>query len=89
MHEAKENTRPQTELNRAMLALLVAADQRCPAIIGHAHLLYHAGAERARLDPVEAVAQLKSDAEDLLDAIIAAEAALRIACPTAAPASAE
>src|SRR6516162_6130441 len=26
---------------RAMLSLLVAADQRCPAIIGQAHLLYH------------------------------------------------
>ena len=26
----------------AMLSLLVAADQRCPAIIGQAHLLYHA-----------------------------------------------
>jgi hypothetical protein len=27
---------------RAMRSLLVAADQRCPAIIGQAHLLYYA-----------------------------------------------
>ena len=27
---------------RAIRSLLVAADQRCPAIIGQAHLLYYA-----------------------------------------------
>jgi hypothetical protein len=29
-------------LGSAILSLLVAADQRCPAIIGQAHLLYYA-----------------------------------------------
>jgi hypothetical protein len=55
-----------------MLSLLVTADQRCPAIIGQAHLLYHADAERCRFDPAEAVAQLKCDAEDLFKAIVTA-----------------
>ena len=72
-------------LHRAMLSLLVTADQRCPAIIGQAHLLYHADAERCWFDPAQAVAQLKSDAEDLLEAIATAEAALRTTSPAATP----
>ncbi len=78
-------TSRHTDLHRAMLSLLVTADQRCPAIIGQAHLLYHADAERCRFDPAEAVAQLKSDAEDLLKAIATAEAALRTTSPAPAP----
>ena len=71
-------------LHRAMLSLLVTADQRCPAIIGQAHLLYHADDESCRFDPAQAVAQLKRDAEDLLKAIAAAEVAPRTASPPAA-----
>ena len=37
----KQNTR--RPLPASILSLLVAADQCCPAIIGQAHLLYHAG----------------------------------------------
>ena len=36
----KENTRGA--LPASILSLLVAADQCCPAIIGQAHILYHA-----------------------------------------------
>jgi len=77
-------TKRHTQAHRAMLSLLVTADQRCPAIIGQAHLLYHADDGSCRFDPAQAVAQLKSDAEDLLKAIAAAEAALRTASPAAA-----
>ena len=55
-------------LGSAILSLLVAADQRCPAIIGQAHLLYHA---RFGAEPDHAgrtFAQLKRDAADLLRA---------------------
>ena len=34
---------PHKPLPDSILSLLVAADQCCPAIIGHAHVLYHAG----------------------------------------------
>jgi hypothetical protein len=60
-------------LRRALLALLVIADQRCPAIIGQAHLLYHAA-----VDPEstrEAVAELKRDTAELVQAIADVEAA--------------
>jgi hypothetical protein len=77
-------TKRHTQAHRAMLSLLVTADQRCPAIIGQAHLLYHADDESCRFDPAQAVAQLKRDAEDLLKAITAAEVALRTASPPAA-----
>jgi hypothetical protein len=46
----KQNTR--TPLPASILSLLVAADQCCPAIIGQAHLLYHAG---LGINPEEAV----------------------------------
>lgn len=64
-------------LNRAILSLLVAADQRCPAIIGQAHLLYHArfSAELER-EAMTAFAQLKRDADDLFEAIAEVQAAL-------------
>jgi hypothetical protein len=60
----------------SLLSLLVAADQCCPAIIGQAHVLYHAG---AGIDPEQAVQtfiQLKKDADDLFKAIADVEAAL-------------
>ena len=69
-------------LDGAMLSLLVAADQRCPAIIGQAHLLYHSGRDGARARAEEALTQLRRDAQDLLDAIVGAEAAVK-AAPTA------
>jgi hypothetical protein len=73
------DTKRQKRLDRAILSLLVAADQRCPAIIGQAHLLYHAGSTppNAQL----ALTQLKSDAQDLLDAIANAEAEMKAAMP--------
>ena len=63
-------------LDNAILSLLVAADQRCPAIIGQAHLLYHAGAGSTRSNAEQALTQLKSDAQGLLNAIANAEARL-------------
>ena len=64
-------------LRSAILSLLVAADQRCPAIIGQAHLLYHS---RASLQPATAaktLTQLKRDADDLIRAIANVEAAMK------------
>jgi len=61
----------------AILSLLVAADQRCPAIIGQAHILYH---DRFAAEPGHAertFRQLKRDAADLFDAIAAVEAAMK------------
>jgi hypothetical protein len=81
-------TKRHAHLHRAMLSLLVTADQRCPAIIGQAHLLYHADDKSCRFDPAQAVAQLKRDAEDLLKAIAAAEAALGTVSPPAPPGTA-
>jgi hypothetical protein len=49
-------------LERAMRSLLVAADQRCPAIIGGAHLLYHGSAGRRQWDAEQALTQLRNDA---------------------------
>jgi hypothetical protein len=66
-------------LERAMRSLLVAADQRCPAIIGGAHLLYHARAGRRQWSAEQALTQLRSDAQDLLAAIAAAEAEVKAA----------
>ena len=62
-------------LGSAILSLLVAADQRCPAIIGQAHLLYHARFG-AGSDAGRTFAQLKRDAADLLKAIADVEAAM-------------
>jgi hypothetical protein len=64
-------------LGRAILSLLVAVDQRCPAIIGQAHLLYHARfSTELERDAMKAFAQLKRDADDLVKAIADVEAAL-------------
>jgi hypothetical protein len=64
-------------LGSAILSLLVAADQRCPAIIGQAHVLYHAGAGAAPALSSATFAQLKRDAADLFQAIADVEAAMR------------
>jgi hypothetical protein len=65
------------QLDGALRSLLVAADQRCPAIIGQAHMLYHG---RPGIGPGHAettIAQLKRDADDLIRAIAEVEAAMR------------
>jgi hypothetical protein len=73
------DTMRQKRLEHAILSLLVAADQRCPAIIGQAHLLYHAGGMRP--DAQQTLRQLKSDAQDLLAAIADAEAEIKAVAP--------
>jgi hypothetical protein len=76
----------------AVLSLLVAADQRCPAIIGQAHLLYyarfgsHQGVDarlrRAMAENAEKTfAQLKRDADDLCKAIADVDTAMKAAKP--------
>ncbi len=70
-------SQPPHRLKRAMLSLLVAADQRCPAIIGGAHRLYHGGADRSHWNAEQALTQLKNDAQDLLAAIAEAEAEMK------------
>jgi hypothetical protein len=70
----KENTRGA--LPASILSLLVAADQCCPAIIGQAHLLYHAGLGINPEQAVRTFRQLKKDADDLFKAIADVEAAL-------------
>jgi hypothetical protein len=64
---ADENT--DRGLKRAILSLLVAADQRCPAIIGRAHRLYHERSNARPADVVTALAQLKREADELCQAI--------------------
>jgi hypothetical protein len=64
-------------LSSAILSLLVAADQRCPAIIGQAHLLYHARWSEQLSAAAKTVAQLKRDADDLIRAIANVEAAMK------------
>lgn len=54
---------------RAILSLLVAADQRCPAIIGQAHLLYHGHSIARPADLAKALTQLKREADALCQAI--------------------
>ena len=56
-------------LGHAILSLLVAADQRCPAIIGQAHLLYHGHSIARSADLITALAQLKREADELCQAI--------------------
>jgi hypothetical protein len=74
-------SQPPHRLERAMRSLLVAADQRCPAIIGGAHRLYHGRADRSRWNAAQALTQLRSDAQDLLAAIADAEAEMKSAMP--------
>ena len=72
MEEAR--TRPY---GSAILSLLVAADQRCPAIIGQAHLLYYARVGTTPENTEKTFAQLKRDADDLCKAIADVDAALK------------
>ena len=61
----------------AILSLLVAADQRCPAIIGQAHLLYYARFSTTPENAEKTFAQLKRDADDLCKAIADVDAAMK------------
>ena len=61
---------------RAIRSLLVAADQRCPAIIGQAHLLYYARLGATPNDLAEKCAQLKRDIDDLRKAVADVDAAM-------------
>jgi hypothetical protein len=65
------------EIDSAMLSLLVAADQRCPAIIGQAHVLYHARFGATSELSTSTFAQLKRDAAGLFQAIADVEAAMK------------
>lgn len=65
-------------LDRAIRLLLVAADQRCPAIIGQAHLLYDRRSGARPQDAMAAFAQLKREADDLCKAVADVEAAMTI-----------
>jgi hypothetical protein len=65
----------------ALLSLLVAADQRCPAIIGQAHLLYHLRPRAERQQVASTLARLKLDAEELIGALAKVEAAINPAQP--------
>jgi hypothetical protein len=56
-------------LEQAVRSLLVAADQCCPAIIGQAHLLYHARSGMMPDSVARALRQLRRDAAGLLEAI--------------------
>ena len=62
-------------LGSAILSLLVAADQRCPAIIGSAHLMYYARFSHIP-DDQQTFEQLKRDVADLNAAVAAVEAAM-------------
>jgi len=64
-----------------ILSLLVAADQRCPAIIGQAHLLYYARFGTTPENAEKTFAQLKRDADDLCKAIADVDAAMKAARP--------
>ena len=64
-------------ISSAVLSLLVAADQRCPAIIGQAHLLYHARSSDPPENAAKTLTQLKRDADDLTRAIANVEAAMK------------
>jgi hypothetical protein len=62
---------------RAIRSLLVAADQRCPAIIGQAQLLYYARLGATPKQLAEKCAQLKRDVDDLHKALADVDAAMR------------
>jgi hypothetical protein len=71
----------QRPYGSAILSLLVAADQRCPAIIGQAHILYHARFSAQPEHAEKTFTQLKRDAADLFEAIAAVEAAMNESIP--------
>lgn len=65
-------------LDRAIRSLLVAADQRCPAIIGQAHILYDRRSGARPQDAMETFTQLKREADDLCKAVADVEAAITV-----------
>jgi len=69
--------RPRIE--HAIRALLVAADQRCPAIIGQVHVLYHTASVGPDTNAEQVLGQVKREAQDLLNAIAHTEAAMGLA----------
>ena len=73
-----DGTKP---LGSAILSLLVAADQRCPAIIGQAHLLYYARFGTSPENTQKSFVQLKKDAADLFKAIADVDAAMNATRP--------
>lgn len=73
--------RNDNKINSAMLSLLVAADQRCPAIIGQAHVLYQARFGGMPDQSASTFAQLKRDAAGLFQAIADVEAAMKTIQP--------
>ena len=66
-------------IEHAIRSVLVAADQRCPAIIGQAHVLYHGAMGGSRCNIEQALRQLRLDAEDLLRSIADTEAEMSAA----------
>jgi hypothetical protein len=69
--------RADKPIARAIRSLLVAADQRCPAIIGQAHLLYYTRLGTTPKDLAEKCAQLKRDVDDLRKALADVDTAMR------------
>jgi hypothetical protein len=74
--EAMSDESADKPIARAIRSLLVAADQRCPAIIGQAHLLYYARPGATPKDLAEKCAQLERDVDDLRKAIADVDAAM-------------
>ena len=64
-------------LGPAILSLLVAADQRCAAIIGAAHLLYYSRLGTTQANAEMTFDQLKGDVAELNKAVAAVEAAMQ------------
>jgi hypothetical protein len=74
-NELTMTTYTRRPLEKTIMSLLVAADQCCPAIIGQAHILYHCTTDVNRR--VSTLNELKTAAQNLLQAITAAEQALQ------------
>jgi hypothetical protein len=69
----------QQRMEHALRCLLICADQRCPAIIGQAHVLYHDTICGSRSNVEQRLNDLKREAENLLTAIGEAEAEMHAA----------
>jgi hypothetical protein len=66
-------------MERVLRNLLVCADQRCPAIIGQAHVLYHDAIGGSPSTPEQQLNDLRREAEDLLSAIREVDAEMNAA----------
>jgi hypothetical protein len=64
-------------VEHAIRSVLVAADQRCPAIVGQAHVLYHGAMGGSRCNIEQALRQLRLELENLLKSIADTEAEMR------------